>query len=160
MRKVGASSVRRNPDRRELERGLLFSGFIGSLRPMDSRLPQTSFKHMFKKGRSLHMLVHNMPRSVPWCPWSTTCGPMPICATWQHLSWNVVTNGYAFHPLSKWPKSPILWGKLYDRSPHLYYATISANPSMLLPAVYTPTVGEACQKFGKMPLYPASILWW
>lgn len=43
--------------------------------------------------------------------------------------------------------------KLYDRSPDLYYATISANPSMLLPAVYTPTVGEACQKFGKMPLY-------
>ncbi|CAK9080332.1 NADP-dependent malic enzyme (NADP-ME) [Durusdinium trenchii] len=43
--------------------------------------------------------------------------------------------------------------KLYDRSPNLYYATISSKPSMLLPAVYTPTVGEACQKFGKMPLY-------
>lgn len=43
--------------------------------------------------------------------------------------------------------------KLYDRSPDLYYATIAAKPSMLLPAVYTPTVGEACQKFGKMPLY-------
>eukprot|EP00913_Durusdinium_trenchii_P035984 g33667.t1 len=42
--------------------------------------------------------------------------------------------------------------KLYDRSPNLYYATISSKPSMLLPAVYTPTVGEACQKFGKMPL--------
>eukprot|EP00438_Fugacium_kawagutii_P007881 Skav213956 [mRNA] locus=scaffold1979:230016:233600:- [translate_table: standard] len=44
-------------------------------------------------------------------------------------------------------------GKLFDRSPDLYYATISAKPSMLLPAVYTPTVGEACQKFGKMPLH-------
>ena len=44
-------------------------------------------------------------------------------------------------------------GKLYDRSPDLYYATIAAEPAKLLPAVYTPTVGEACQKFGKMPLY-------
>lgn len=43
--------------------------------------------------------------------------------------------------------------KLYDRNPRLYFATISAQPSKLLPAVYTPTVGEACQKFGKMPLY-------
>jgi len=43
--------------------------------------------------------------------------------------------------------------KLYDRSPDLYFATIAAEPAKLLPAVYTPTVGEACQKFGKMPLY-------
>jgi len=43
--------------------------------------------------------------------------------------------------------------KLYDRDPDLYYGTISADPAKILPAVYTPTVGEACQKFGKMPLY-------
>lgn len=41
--------------------------------------------------------------------------------------------------------------KLYQRAPDLYYATLLAKPSELLPVVYTPTVGEACQKFGKMP---------
>jgi len=44
--------------------------------------------------------------------------------------------------------------KLYNFNAHLYYATIRSAPALLLPAVYTPTVGEACQKFGKMPQYP------
>eukprot|EP00947_MAST-08B_sp_MAST-8B-sp1_P005587 g5587.t1 len=42
---------------------------------------------------------------------------------------------------------------LADRNPDLCYATILAEPSMLLQIMYTPTVGEACQKFGLMPLY-------
>mmetsp|Transcript_159961 Transcript_159961/g.307017 ORF Transcript_159961/g.307017 Transcript_159961/m.307017 type:complete len:653 (-) Transcript_159961:53-2011(-) len=43
--------------------------------------------------------------------------------------------------------------KLCDRNMNLFYATIAAEPALILPSVYTPTVGEACQKFGKMPLY-------
>lgn len=43
---------------------------------------------------------------------------------------------------------------LYNKSLDLYYATILAEPSMLLPVVYTPTVGEACQKFGLLPHFP------
>ncbi|CAE8581950.1 unnamed protein product [Polarella glacialis] len=40
---------------------------------------------------------------------------------------------------------------LYSKNLNLYYATLLAEPDLLLPVVYTPTVGEACQKFGKMP---------
>jgi len=44
--------------------------------------------------------------------------------------------------------------KLYNKNMDLYYGALLAAPQMLLPVVYTPTVGEACQKFGKMPFYP------
>ena len=43
--------------------------------------------------------------------------------------------------------------KLYAKDPNLYYGALAADPALLLPVAYTPTVGEACQKFGKMPLY-------
>jgi len=43
--------------------------------------------------------------------------------------------------------------RLYNNNVDLYYAVLQAKPSLLMPVVYTPTVGEACQKFGKMPLY-------
>jgi malate dehydrogenase (oxaloacetate-decarboxylating)(NADP+) len=42
---------------------------------------------------------------------------------------------------------------LYNKNMNLFYATLLAKPSLLLPVVYTPTVGEACQKFGRMPFY-------
>eukprot|EP00929_Paragymnodinium_shiwhaense_P010373 TRINITY_DN1149_c0_g3_i1.p1 TRINITY_DN1149_c0_g3~~TRINITY_DN1149_c0_g3_i1.p1 ORF type:complete len:630 (-),score=209.56 TRINITY_DN1149_c0_g3_i1:304-2193(-) len=35
----------------------------------------------------------------------------------------------------------------------LYYAVLLKAPSTLLPVMYTPTVGEICQKFGKLPFY-------
>merc|ERR1719161_2922371 len=43
---------------------------------------------------------------------------------------------------------------LYFKNMELYYATLLAEPQTLLPVVYTPTVGEACQKFGKLPFFP------
>jgi len=42
---------------------------------------------------------------------------------------------------------------LYSKAPDIFYAALLQKPSELLPVVYTPTVGEACQKFGKMPMY-------
>ena len=55
-----------------------------------------------------------------------------------------------------------LWAYAYLRMlynkhmklPDVYYATLLADPTLLLPVAYTPTVGEACQKFGLMPFYP------
>mmetsp|Transcript_41839 Transcript_41839/g.126666 ORF Transcript_41839/g.126666 Transcript_41839/m.126666 type:complete len:670 (-) Transcript_41839:184-2193(-) len=42
--------------------------------------------------------------------------------------------------------------RLYNVNLKLYFAALQAKPSLLLPVVYTPTVGEACQKFGVLPL--------
>jgi len=42
---------------------------------------------------------------------------------------------------------------LHSKRPEVYYGALLLRPSKLLPVVYTPTVGEACQKFGKMPQY-------
>jgi len=42
---------------------------------------------------------------------------------------------------------------LYSKNRDVYYGALLAKPQMLMPVVYTPTVGEACQKFGKMPFY-------
>mmetsp|Transcript_57357 Transcript_57357/g.134262 ORF Transcript_57357/g.134262 Transcript_57357/m.134262 type:complete len:617 (+) Transcript_57357:60-1910(+) len=43
---------------------------------------------------------------------------------------------------------------LHHKDPNLYYRTLLAEPAFLMPMVYTPTVGEACQKFGTLPFLP------
>ena len=42
--------------------------------------------------------------------------------------------------------------QLLGKDQKLGYATILAAPAKLLPIAYTPTVGEACQKYGTLPL--------
>jgi malate dehydrogenase (oxaloacetate-decarboxylating)(NADP+) len=51
-----------------------------------------------------------------------------------------------------------LWAYMYmrmllDKDSDLGYKTILAQPAKLLPIMYTPTVGEVCQKFGMLPAY-------
>merc|ERR1719262_890399 len=51
-----------------------------------------------------------------------------------------------------------LWTYMYmrmlmDRDIDLGFKTILNQPANLLPIMYTPTVGEVCQKFGMLPLY-------
>mmetsp|Transcript_46618 Transcript_46618/g.129674 ORF Transcript_46618/g.129674 Transcript_46618/m.129674 type:complete len:611 (-) Transcript_46618:97-1929(-) len=42
---------------------------------------------------------------------------------------------------------------LANKNMDLYYGMLLAEPGLLLPVAYTPTVGEACQKFGMLPFY-------
>jgi len=51
-----------------------------------------------------------------------------------------------------------LWSYMYmrmliARDLDLGFKTILAQPAKLLPIMYTPTVGEVCQKYGMLPLY-------
>jgi len=46
-----------------------------------------------------------------------------------------------------------MWMKaLHARNLDIYYEVILRQPSLMLPVMYTPTVGEVCQKYGMLPL--------
>ncbi|MEZ5083129.1 MAG: NAD-dependent malic enzyme [Bacteroidales bacterium] len=51
----------------------------------------------------------------------------------------------------------IYLSSLQDHNETLYYKIISSDPSKYLPLVYTPTVGEACQKFGHIARRPKGL---
>jgi len=45
-----------------------------------------------------------------------------------------------------------MWMKaLHTKNLNIYYEVMMKQPSLMLPVMYTPTVGEVCQKFGMLP---------
>ena len=51
----------------------------------------------------------------------------------------------------------IFLSSLQDNDEILFYRTLMSDPAQFMPLVYTPTVGEACQKFGHIFRQPRGI---
>ncbi len=56
-------------------------------------------------------------------------------------------------PINKY----IYLNHLLDSNETLFFRTIISNPAKFLPLVYTPTVGEACQRFGHIARRPRGL---
>jgi malate dehydrogenase (oxaloacetate-decarboxylating)(NADP+) len=56
-------------------------------------------------------------------------------------------------PINKY----IYLSQLLDTNETLFFKTVASEPAKFLPLVYTPTVGEACQKFGHIARRPRGL---
>jgi malate dehydrogenase (oxaloacetate-decarboxylating)(NADP+) len=68
----------------------------------------------------------------------------PAASTLEHQVGRIHAElAWIENPLQKY----VLLSDLQSRNETLFYATLMSDPAKFIPIVYTPTVGEACQKF-------------
>ncbi len=79
--------------------------------------------------------------------------PSHVCSQDEQMA-RVLEN---FHRLPTPLEKYIFMTALHDRNEVLFFRVIAENPDEMLPIIYTPTVGLACQKFGRIFQRPRGI---
>jgi malate dehydrogenase (oxaloacetate-decarboxylating)(NADP+) len=92
-------------------------------------------------------------RSAGRAPGRSQEGPPHVCTQEEQMA-RVLEN---FHRLPDALNQYIFLAALHDRNEALFFRLLTAYPDELMPIVYTPTVGLACQKFGNIFQRPRGL---
>jgi len=79
--------------------------------------------------------------------------PPRVCSQAQQVA-RVLGN---FHRLESPLEKYIFMASLLDRNETLFFRVVTEHPDEMMPIIYTPTVGLACQKFGQIFQRPRGI---
>jgi malate dehydrogenase (oxaloacetate-decarboxylating)(NADP+) len=79
--------------------------------------------------------------------------PPHVCTQQEQVA-RVLEN---FHRLPSALEKYIFMASLHDRNEALFFRVVTENPDLMMPVIYTPTVGLACQQFGHIFQRPRGI---
>lgn len=79
--------------------------------------------------------------------------PPHVCTQEEQVA-RVLEN---FHRLPSTLDQYIFMTSLHDRNEALFFRVVTENPDLMMPIIYTPTVGLACQQFGHIFQRPRGI---